>query len=124
LTPRRSAVAWLAAVAAALALGACRGGAEHAVIGEFFAASRLLDRTALDNVSTVIFDPRSQGTVSTFSVTDISAERNAGGIPSKEVSVSAEVRSPDGTMTTRPLVLTLQRREGRWLVVGVRPRTP
>jgi hypothetical protein len=53
---------------------ACSGGPEQALVGQFFNASRLRDNTSLDNIATVIFDPQTQGTVTTFSVTNISPE--------------------------------------------------
>ena len=52
----------------------CSGGSEKAIVSQFFSASRLRDNTSLDNIATVIFDPRTQGTVTTFSITTVSPE--------------------------------------------------
>jgi hypothetical protein len=57
-----------------LLLVGCSGGSEQTIVGQFFNASRLGDNTSLDNIATVVFDPRTQGTVTTFSVTNITAE--------------------------------------------------
>jgi hypothetical protein len=58
-----------------LALVAACSGAEQAIVGQFFNASRLRDNTSLDNFATVIFDPRTQGTVTTFSVNAVGPEQ-------------------------------------------------
>src|SRR3954453_23680366 len=55
---------------------ACSGAAEQTLIGQFFTASRLRDNTSLDNLSTVIFDPRTQGTVTTFTIQEIGPEQS------------------------------------------------
>jgi hypothetical protein len=65
----------LFALVSILTSTACAGAGEHAIIGEFFTASRLRDNTALDNVATVVFDPQTQGTVTTFSLQSLGAER-------------------------------------------------
>lgn len=54
---------------------ACSGAAEQTIIGQFFNASRLRDNTSLDNVATVIFDPRTQGTVTTFAIQAVGPEQ-------------------------------------------------
>jgi hypothetical protein len=56
-------------------LSGCSGSSEQLVVSQFFTASRLRDNTSLDNIATVIFDPRTHGTVSSFTVTNISPER-------------------------------------------------
>jgi hypothetical protein len=55
-------------------LAGCSGGPEQTLIGQFFNASRLRDNSSLDNIAIVIFDPQTQGTVTTFTVTNISPE--------------------------------------------------
>jgi hypothetical protein len=55
-------------------LAGCSGGPEQTLVGQFFNASRLRDNTSLDNIATVIFDPQTQGTVTTFTVANISPE--------------------------------------------------
>ena len=56
-------------------VGACTGGPEQSLVGQFFNASRLRDNTSLDNFSTVIFDPEKLGTVTTFTIVNIGAEQ-------------------------------------------------
>src|SRR5262245_32162066 len=60
---------------ALLLTAACSGAAEQTLVGQFFNASRLRDNTSLDNISTVIFDPRTQGIVTTFTVQNVGAEQ-------------------------------------------------
>lgn len=64
----------LLALAVAPLVAACSG-AEHTIVSQFFNASRLRDNTSLDNFATVIFDPRTQGTVTTFSVDAVGPEQ-------------------------------------------------
>lgn len=56
---------------------ACSHASERAILDRFFAASRLRDNTALDSISTVIFEPRTEGTVSSFDITAVTPERRA-----------------------------------------------
>ena len=116
--------ALLAMVAAGLSAVACAGGYEQALLAQFFAASRMLDRTALQNISTVIFDPRTDGTVLRFDVDRISPEDHG----EKRVAVTAVVHLPTGVTVPEALEVTLRRRDptageglttGRWVVTGV-----
>jgi len=93
----------------------CSGGAEHAAIGEFFAAARLRDLTALERIATATFEPREHGTVLEFAVQDV---KNAGS-EREAVSVDARVRLPDGRIVQRRLDLTLAHRDNRWIVTEV-----
>ena len=174
----------LLALVSSTALAGCSGGSEQSILTQFFSASRLRDNTSLDNFATVIFDPRTNGTVTSFTVTNVSPEQrkplplkalaraqedvkaedesftkrkeeyqnanprsgtalvntsvNGGGrtaidvtkydgeMVSKDVTISAPVRLPDGSTVEKTLVLTLQRAiltgdrtiEGRWVVTG------
>ena len=100
-------------------MAACTGGPERAVLDRFFQASRLRDLTALENVSTVIFEPRQDGTVLSYEITSI--RQTAG--DSEEVLVSAIVRLPSGTEQQRPLVVTLKRVKEQWMVAAVHVST-
>src|SRR5437867_6472499 len=60
--------------ALALAAAACSGGAEQPILNQFFTASRLRDNTSLQNFSTVAFDPQTQGSVTSFSITNVTPE--------------------------------------------------
>ena len=95
---------------AVAALTACSSGVEQTVLGQFFAASRLRDRTMLGNVATVAFEPATQGIVTTFTITRIGREEpRDGGVVSKEVTINAPVRLPSGQTVAKTLVVTLQR---------------
>ena len=143
---------------AALALG-CSHGAERMLLDQFFSQSRLLDRTALQSFATVQFQPHLDGTITTFTIVSVSPEETrpladvvsetrvaelsvedprqpvtipAGGgeMVSKEVTIEAPVRLPDGRTVGKTLNIILQRamlkgdREiaGRWIVTGVAAR--
>jgi hypothetical protein len=107
------------AAALVVCAAACAGGPERAVIDQFFAASRLRDLTALEKVSSVIFEPRQDGTVLSY---DIQVIRPAAGA-TEEVLVNALVRLPSGTTERRPLLITLKRVADGWRVASVRVST-
>ena len=105
-------------------LAACaRHGAEQVLLDQFFNASRLRDRTALQRISTVILEPLEQGAVTTFTITSVvDLEGPNGLIQSKQVNVSAPVRLPDGRTAQKTLSLVLQRGNRQttapWIVTG------
>jgi len=113
-------------VGAVLSAIGCAGGYEQALLAQFFTASRLLDRTALQNISTVIYDPRTEGTVLRFDVERIGPEDHG----EKRVTVSAQVHVLDGSTVLKTLVVTLrrpdpstdQRTTSRWIVTRVESR--
>jgi hypothetical protein len=112
------------ALAAALALGGCAA-PEQRLLEQFFGASRLRDRTALQTVATITFEPREQGIVRTFEITGVSPERLDGQTFVKDVTVEAPVILPDGQTVRKTLIVTLQRATGaegsvsRWVVTGI-----
>jgi hypothetical protein len=64
-------------IAPALVLAAgCSGAAEQSILNQFFTASRLRDNTSLNNLTMVLFEPRTQGTVSTFKIVSVTAEEH------------------------------------------------
>jgi hypothetical protein len=86
---------------ALLAVAACSGGPEQALIGQFFNASRLRDNTSLDNFSTVLFDPKTSGTVTTFTVQSIGAEQRKP-LPLKSLAQAQEdAKSQDAAFSQR-----------------------
>ncbi len=113
----------LMAVALGLSAIACAGGYEQAVLDQFFTASRLIDRTALQNIATVIFDPRTDGTVLRFDVERIAPEDHN----EKRVTVSARVHLPNGDTVQQTLVVTMRRADpavdkgttSKWIVTKV-----
>jgi hypothetical protein len=118
-------VAIVAALAATLA--ACGPRPEQAVLAEFFSASRLRDRTALQKIATTIFDPARDGIITDFTVGRIEAHE-AGGRVTQDVSISAPVKPIDGPTVDKQLVVTLEKdaagiRSGvpdRWIVTAFR----
>jgi hypothetical protein len=112
-----------AVLAAAFAVAACAR-PEQPLLDRFFGASRLRDRTALQAVSTVVFEPREQGIVRTFEVTDVTGERVAAATTGKDVTVEAVVVLPDGRTVQKTLVITMERTSGAdrapWLVTAFR----
>lgn len=98
---------------------ACAGGAERAVLDQFFAASRLRDFTALEKVSTVIFEPRQDGTVLDYDVVSVTKT----GADTEEVLVSATVHLPSGKAERRPLLVSLRRVKEQWMVASVKVST-
>jgi len=96
----------------------CSNAREHALLEQFFAASRLRDLTALRTVSNVVFEPREQGTVLGFEIKSVE-EVSPG---SKIVRVEAQVRRPDGQTAREILLVTIS---GRMITgVAVVPSTP
>src|SRR6266702_2526976 len=64
----------LSALTLALAAG-CSGFSEQPILNQFFTASRLRDNTSLNNITMVSFEPRTQGTVTTFDIVSVTPER-------------------------------------------------
>ncbi len=122
-----------------LTSAACSSSPEQPIVSQFFAASRLYDKTALGNFSLVSFDPGTDGIVIDFDITSVSAERSApmnvnepaqasvaylslsnldtapdiqkqaGELVTKDVTVSAPVKQSDGQTVPKTLIITLQR---------------
>jgi hypothetical protein len=134
---------------------ACSSGSEQFILGEFFGASRLRDRTALQGFATVPFEPNVQGIVTSFVIARIGPDQHEplstlasevgiaelsvddprhpidartlnGEMVSKEVTIRAPVRLPNGQIAQKTMNIILQRavlkgdREivGRWIVTG------
>jgi hypothetical protein len=154
--PVRSRRALIAAIAWVLTTPACRdGGADYLLLDRFFAASRLRDRTALARFATVVFEPHVDGIVVRFDVVG-SGPLSADDLPdavreqvarlslddpiammgsprtsdtvvvSREVTIRATVRAPNGSAADRTLRVQVRRAEavpgrvGRWVVTDVR----
>ena len=113
-------------VALVATLAACSPRAEQRILSEFFSASRLRDRTALQKLATTAFDPASQGIITGFDITGV-VTGDAGGRAIKDVSISAPVKLPGGQTLQKNLVVTLERdvsgsggTAARWIVTGIR----
>jgi hypothetical protein len=110
----------LAAAFAASIVLACGHPAEESLLARFFNASRLRDKTVLQTISTVAFEPNEQGIVTRFEIVNVTPEEVNGTVASKSVTVSAPVQLPDGTTAIKTLFLTMQRREGNpWMITGI-----
>ena len=104
---RRCSVASIAALLASLALVGCAAPAEKTLLDQFFAASRLRDKTALAKVATVVFEPREQGTVVSFEMIGGHTTGRGAGDAAKDVTLSALVRLPDGRAVRKTLIVTI-----------------
>jgi hypothetical protein len=102
---------------------------ERVLLADFFAASRLRDLTALAKLATIAFEPREQGTLSDFDIDSIGPVRQDGADLTRDVTVVAPIRTPQGATVERTLVVTLKRPAkltedrplyGGWKVVAVR----
>ena len=83
------------------AVAGCSGGSEQSLVDQFFSASRLRDNTKLENLATVSFDPRTQGTVTTFTVDAISPEQRKP-LPLKSLAKAQEdAKVEDASFTKR-----------------------
>ena len=93
--------------------------ADEQVLTEFFEQSRAYDTTRLARVATVVFDPRTYGVVQQFRVLKRTTSSPPGDGDSRQLTIQADVRSAGGRVSQRTLIVTLERREGSWMVVGV-----
>jgi len=122
----------------AVAFTSCSSPGEEPLLSQFFAASRLRDRTALQEIASVSFEPNVQGIITRFEVTHVVLVVEAGGeSESKDVSISAAVRLPDGQTVQKIFVVTMSRRRtagdtnhwGGWMITAIKdasgsPSTP
>jgi hypothetical protein len=80
----------------------------------------------------VVFEPATQGIVTTFTITDVSREQQHDGGVSKDVTIAAPVRLPSGQTVQKTLVVTLQRADqptdrpatSRWIVAAIKDAPP
>jgi hypothetical protein len=97
----RSRVPAFGLLSAAFFFALACSGSEQSLVGQFFSASRLRDNTSLDNIATVIFDPRTQGTVTTFTVQTVAPEQRKA-LPLKALAQAQEdARAEDAALTKR-----------------------
>jgi hypothetical protein len=107
-------------ICAIVASGCTRFGSEQLLLEQFFALSRVRDRTALQRISTVVFEPLVDGMVTGFTIAGVELEPDG---RSKRAAVDAVVRPPEGATVTRRIVLVLERRD-RWIVTGFAVQRP
>jgi hypothetical protein len=108
----------LVAVALAAAMAGCSPRAEEPILGAFFHASRLRDRTALQKLATTSFDPAVQGIITRFEITGVSSRRERD-LATKDIAIEAPVTLMSGKVVEKRLVVTIQQIDGRWIVVAI-----
>ena len=108
-----------AAIVSTMALTwvSCSSSREHALLNEFFAASRLRDLTALRRHATVVFEPTVDGVVTSFRITGL-----WGDAASRDVAISAPVRLPDGRTVLKNYTISI--RGGLVTAVSEQPASP
>jgi hypothetical protein len=118
-----------------IALAGCSSAEERTLLGQFFAASRLRDLTAVRNVATVAFEPATDGIVTSFEIMRINVvQASEGQATVKDVLISAPVKLFDGRTVPRTFVVTMQRglpgsdqsRSGGWMITAFKadPASP
>jgi len=100
----RFAVASLLAVHVLLSSACARP--EQAILEDFFNDSRLRDLTALQRYSRIAFEPLQQGIVTSFDIVKVFEEGNT-----KTVTVTTDVKRPDGQLMPETLVIMMERRK-------------
>jgi len=103
---------WVLA-ALVFALTACAPKPEEPLLAEFFAKAQARDTRGLQRIATVVFDPRTNGVVTSFSVENVTPlpPRSLGGdaqMLSKDVTIAARVQLPSGDKVRKTLVVRLQ----------------
>jgi hypothetical protein len=115
-----------------LALVGCGPRPEEPLLTEFFAKSEARDTGGLQRIATILFDPRTDGTVSSFSIQSVTPLMHrplTGGadLLTKDVTISARVQLPSGDKVRKTLVVKLQQAVPRggqevadqWIVTAV-----
>jgi len=94
-----------------LTASGCGPNTERALLTRFFSASRLRDLTALQKIATVVFEPARDGIITSFDIVQMTAVQGPNGQPVSEgVTISAQVRLPDGRTVPKKLVVTMEYR--------------
>jgi hypothetical protein len=88
---------------------------EEQLLRRFFAAARLHDTTVAASMSSVPFNPRTDGIVRDFEIVDVQRDGN-----SEQVTIDATVATPGGQVVDRTLRVRLQQRDGRWFIADLR----
>ena len=74
---------------------------DQSIVSQFFSASRLRDATALEKVATVMFDPRTQGSVTDFTIQNVTAEQRKP-LPLKTLAKAQDdVKAEEAAFTAR-----------------------
>jgi len=93
---------------------------EEQLLTDFFEASRVYDTAVMARLSAVPLNPRTDGIVDAFDISDISdvikADGDRSDTPAERVTVTANVRAFDGRVRPRRFVFTVTRRDGHWFI--------
>ena len=100
-------------------LAGCSRRPEQPVLQKFFDASRNADRAALASLATVTFDPQADGLVSRFEIVNVTPEEKAGDKITKNVTLTAPVKMPNGETIEKKLAIAMERRGDQWIVTGL-----
>jgi hypothetical protein len=101
----------LALAVALTTFAACSSPPEEPILQQFFRASRLNDATSLASFATTSFQPQSQGSISSFDIVSVSAERRE---PLRLAAVAEEVegiRAEEAEFTKRKDTYYLENQE-------------
>jgi hypothetical protein len=91
-------------VMAAMFAAACGGPPEEATLQRFFRASQMRDNDTLVNFAVVAFEPKTDGTVASFTITNVSEERTEP-LRVKELAAAfAEAQAAEDAFTARKKV--------------------
>jgi hypothetical protein len=102
-------------VLVASTFAACQVRPEQSVLDRFFAESRLRDKTALAKFSTIIYEPLDAGIVVDFTITEVAREGS-----SKNVTVDAKVKRPDGRVVPATMIVLMQQDpDVGWKITGL-----
>ena len=91
----------LAFVLAAATLIGCSSTSEQPILNQFFTASRLRDNTTLAGFAAVAFDPRTDGTITTFTITNVTPEQRKPLALKALARARDEARAQDAEFTKR-----------------------
>src|ERR1700730_6360979 len=95
----------------AVVLTACSSPSEQPILNQFFTASRLLDNSSLDNFATVIFEPRTHGTVMSFTITSVTPEQHKALNIKTLAQAQEEAKKADAEYTKRKKEYESENRE-------------
>jgi hypothetical protein len=79
---------------------ACSSHPEQPILSQFFTASRLRDNTSLNNITMVSFEPRTQGTVTTFEIVGVTAAQRKS-LPLKSLAQAHTTAKADDAAFTK-----------------------
>jgi hypothetical protein len=102
--PAQNIIGLLAASLTALTLtvvAGCSGSSEQPILNQFFTASRLRDSTSLNNLTMVLFEPRTQGTVSSFKIVSVTPEEHRPLTLKALAQAHEAARADDAALTSR-----------------------